>query len=151
MDTHVLFGATGTTVLDFWWRLLWDSKPGWFLPYLLFAEANVMYIPWDPPLVLNLLTSWQLVCSRSCPHILVQRWGCQDSNSCSQNICESDALPTELNRDRHYWINVTYENKRTASPQPRQPGAYLTLIKTKIAILLKLWQESERIAQLACC
>ena len=34
------FGATGTPVLDFWWRLLWVS---------FFAEANVMYNPWDPP------------------------------------------------------------------------------------------------------
>ena len=25
----------------------------------------------------------------------------RDSNSCSQNICEPDTLPTELNRDRH--------------------------------------------------
>ena len=30
--------------------------------------------------------------------ILLQRWGCQDLNSCSQNTCEPDALPTELNR-----------------------------------------------------
>ena len=27
------FGATGTPVLDFWWRLLWVSKPEWVLPY----------------------------------------------------------------------------------------------------------------------
>ena len=33
-----------------------------------------MYIPPDPPLVLHLLTSWQLVCSRSLPHMHVQRW-----------------------------------------------------------------------------
>ena len=52
-------GATGTPVLDFWWRLLWVSTPEWVLPYSLFAEANVMYILRDPPLVLhiaNLLT-----------------------------------------------------------------------------------------------
>ena len=24
-----IFGATGTPVLDFWWRLLWVSKPEW--------------------------------------------------------------------------------------------------------------------------
>ena len=59
------------------------------------AEVNVMYIPWDPPLVLHLPTSWQLARSQSCPHILLQRWGCLDSNSCSQNICEPDALPTK--------------------------------------------------------
>ena len=63
------------------------------------AEANVMYIPQDPPLVLHMPTSWQPACRQSCPHILLQKRGCRDSNSCSQNICESDALSTELNRD----------------------------------------------------
>ena len=27
------FGVTGTPILDFWWHLLWVSKPGWVLPY----------------------------------------------------------------------------------------------------------------------
>ena len=50
-NIHMSFlGATGTPTLDFWWHLLWVSKPEWVLPYLLFAEANVMYIPRDPPL-----------------------------------------------------------------------------------------------------
>ena len=40
------------------------------------AEANVMYIPWDPPLVLHLPTSCQPACCQSCPHILLQWWGC---------------------------------------------------------------------------
>ena len=31
--SHVLFWATGTPVLDFWWRLLWVSKPEWVLLY----------------------------------------------------------------------------------------------------------------------
>ena len=47
------FGATGTPVLDFWWRLLWVSKPEWFC-LIRIAEANVMYISWDPPLVLHI-------------------------------------------------------------------------------------------------
>ena len=34
------------------------------------AEANVMYVPRDPPLVLHLPTSWRFARSRSCPHIL---------------------------------------------------------------------------------
>ena len=46
------FGATGTPVLDFWWRLLWVLKPEWFC-LIRIAEANVMYISWDPPLVLH--------------------------------------------------------------------------------------------------
>ena len=73
------------------------------------AEANVMYVPWDPPLVLHLPTYWLPACIRSCPHILFQRWGCWDSNSCSQNICEPEALPTELNRDRLLVLKKGYE------------------------------------------
>ena len=46
------FGATGTPVLDFWWLLLWVSKPEWFC-LIRIVEANVMYISWDPPLVLH--------------------------------------------------------------------------------------------------
>ena len=56
------FGGEGGhwyPVLDFWLRLLWVSKPEWVLPHSLFAEANVMYIPQDPHLVLHMLTSWQ--------------------------------------------------------------------------------------------
>ena len=68
------FGATGTPVLNFWWCLLWVSKPEWVLPYSLFAEANVMYIPRDAPLVLHLPTSWRPACSWSLSHMHVQRW-----------------------------------------------------------------------------
>ena len=35
------------------------------------AEANVMYVPRDPPLVLHMPTSWRPARSRSCPHILL--------------------------------------------------------------------------------
>ena len=38
-------GATDTTdspVLDFWWSLLWVSKPEWVLPYSSLAEAYVL-------------------------------------------------------------------------------------------------------------
>ena len=54
-------GATGSPVLGCWLRLLCLSKPEWVLPYLLFAEANVMYIPRDPPLVLHVPTSWPTI------------------------------------------------------------------------------------------
>ena len=38
-----VFGTTGTPVLDFWWRLLWVSKPEWVLPYSIFCwgKCNV--------------------------------------------------------------------------------------------------------------
>ena len=35
-------GATDTPILDFWWRLLWVSKPEWVLPYSSLAEAYVL-------------------------------------------------------------------------------------------------------------
>ena len=52
------FGATGTLVLDFWWRLFWVSKPNGFCLICIVTEANVMYIPQGPPLVLHMPTSW---------------------------------------------------------------------------------------------
>ena len=42
--------------------------------FAIFAEANVMYIPQDLPLVLHLPTSWRLARSRSLRHMHVQRW-----------------------------------------------------------------------------
>ena len=52
-----------------------QSQSGFCLiRYFFFAEANVMYIPQDSPLVLHLLTSWWPVHSRSLPHMHVQRW-----------------------------------------------------------------------------
>ena len=36
-------GATDTPILDFWWHLLWVSKPEWVLPYLSLAEAYVLH------------------------------------------------------------------------------------------------------------
>ena len=35
-------GATDTPVSDFWWRLLWVSKPEWVLPYSSLAEAYML-------------------------------------------------------------------------------------------------------------
>ena len=68
--THVLFGATGTPVLDFWWRLLWVSKPGWVLPHSLLCGGKYSVHSWDPSLVLQMLTSLQpasqLVTSPTC-------------------------------------------------------------------------------------
>ena len=53
-----LYGATDVSVLDFWW-LLWVTKPGLVVPYS-YHRGKHNVIPWDSPLVLHLLTSWQL-------------------------------------------------------------------------------------------
>ena len=50
-----------------------QSQSGFCLTRI-FTEVNVMYIPQDPPQVLHMPTSWQLVRSWSLPHMLVQRW-----------------------------------------------------------------------------
>ena len=38
-DMSPFCGAIYTPVLDFWWHLLWVSKPEWVLPYSSLAEA----------------------------------------------------------------------------------------------------------------
>ena len=42
-----------------------------------------MYIPQDSPLVLDLPTSWQPACSRSLPHMHVQRWDLAQIRTCN--------------------------------------------------------------------
>ena len=41
-DMSPFCGATDTPVSDFWWCLLWVSKPKWVLPYSSLAEAYVL-------------------------------------------------------------------------------------------------------------
>ena len=43
VDTSPFCGATDTPILDFWWRLLWVSKPEWVLPYSSLAEMYVLH------------------------------------------------------------------------------------------------------------
>ena len=52
--------------------------------FAIFAEANVMYIPQDSPLVLHLLTSWRPARSRSLPHMHVQRWDLAQFRMCNR-------------------------------------------------------------------
>ena len=56
-DISPFCGATETPVLDFWWCILWfQSKSG--RHYLHLAEAYVLYVPRDSPMVWYLPTSW---------------------------------------------------------------------------------------------
>ena len=52
--------------------------------FAIFAEANVMYIPQDSPLVLHLLTSWRPAHSQSLPHMHVQRWDLAQIRTCNR-------------------------------------------------------------------
>ena len=83
--THVLFwghwypcfGFLVTSPLGF------KARVGSAL-FAIFAEANVMYIPQDSPLVLHLLTSWRPARSRSLPHMHVQRWDLVQIRTCNR-------------------------------------------------------------------
>ena len=52
--------------------------------FAIFAEANVMYIPQDSPLVLHLPTSWQPARSQSLPHMHVHRWDLAQIRTCNR-------------------------------------------------------------------
>ena len=92
-------GATDTPVLDFWWRLLWVSKPEWVLPYSNFAEAYVIirslrFTSGATPLPVY---NASIAASRL-PHMRVSaEVECQDSN-CPPPAWQSDALPTRPRR-----------------------------------------------------
>ena len=91
--------ATDTPVLDFWWCLLWVSKPEWVLPYSHLAEAYVIYVPWDSPLVRHLLLVYtaSIAVSRL-PHMRVSaEVGCGDLNR-RPPARQSDVLPTRPRR-----------------------------------------------------
>ena len=58
-DMSPFCGAIDTPILDFWWRLLWVSKPEWVLPYSSLVEAYVLrYIL--PEIHLWCYTCWPL-------------------------------------------------------------------------------------------
>ena len=113
-DTCPFFGATGTPVLDFWWRLLWVSKDrvGSAL-FAIFAEANVMYIPQDPPLLLHLPTSWRPAQSVTSPH-----------------ACAEVGLGSDSNVQPH-------KQKTNALPLCQRPGFYHNIfLKTSTTIMI---------------
>ena len=49
-DISPFCGVTDNPVLDFWWHLLWVSKPEW-AALLALAKAYMLHVPWDSPLV----------------------------------------------------------------------------------------------------
>ena len=84
-DTHVLFWGHWYPCFGFLVMspLGFKARVGSAL-FAIFAEANVMYIPQDSPLVLHLPTSWQPVHSRSLPHMHVQRWDLARFRMCNR-------------------------------------------------------------------
>ena len=83
--THVLFWGHWYPCFGFLVKssLGFKARVGSVL-FAIFAEANVMYIPQDSPLVLHLPTSWQPVRSQSLPHMHVQRWNLAQIRTCNR-------------------------------------------------------------------
>ena len=68
--------ATETPVLDFWWHLLWVSRPEWAALFILgrgIYDVIIQYVPWDSTLMWHLLTSWKASLSHldTCKQALV--------------------------------------------------------------------------------
>ena len=101
-DMSPFCGATDTPVLDFWWRLLWVSKPEWFLAYSSLAEAYVLHYTF-PEIHLWCNTcqplggpTWQL---SHLFHIPVRHWWDSKPGAIMLPLTvwdQADALPTEL-------------------------------------------------------
>ena len=70
-----------TPVLDYWWHLLWVSKPECQL--IRIVEVNAMYVPRDPPLVPHQLTS------------LTVRWQTAQFLTGASNILGQDMNPVD--------------------------------------------------------
>ena len=91
-----------TPVLEFWWRLLWVSKPEWVLPYLSLVEAYALHIPWDLPLMWHLPTSWWPAWQPShLFHIPARHWWDLKLGAIMPPLTvwdQADTLPTELSR-----------------------------------------------------
>ena len=99
-DISPFCATTDTHFFDFWWCLLWASKPEWAALFTLGGGVHV-FIPWNSPLVQHLITSrqpvWQPSCSLTCTceQILV---GLETGIYHAATHRQAEALPTELCR-----------------------------------------------------
>ena len=102
MDTSPFCGVTDTSVLDFWWHLLWfQSQSG--QPHSCLAEAYIFHSPWDSRLVQHPLASepaWQLSCSlrHTWKQVLLGGGGLETSTyyAASHSVKPDSILPTDL-------------------------------------------------------
>ena len=102
-DMSPFYGATDAPVLDFWWRLLWVSKPERAALFELSRGICVtLHVPWDSPLLRHLPTSWQPAWQLShLFHIPARHWWDSKPGAIMPPLTvwdQADALPTELSR-----------------------------------------------------
>ena len=103
-------GATDTPILNFWWCLLWVSKPEWVLPYLSLAEAYVlcyMFLRFTSGATPADLLAASMVAELSLPHTCKALVGLETRSyhaiTHSVRSGRPDALPTELS-----WLGTIY-------------------------------------------
>ena len=107
-------GATATLVLDFWWRLLWVSKPEWVLPYLSLAEAYMLRYTF-PEIQLWCNTCWPLGSqhgSRAVSSTYLRGIGGTQNRelSCRRSQCEIRQTLYRLSYPgsaRYQWLNIS--------------------------------------------
>ena len=106
-DMSPFCGATDTPVLDFWWCLLWVSKPEWAALFEL-AEMYLLHVPWESPLVWHLPTFWQPAWQLSrLFHIPARHWWDSKLGGIMLLLTvwdQADALPTELSQLGYLYI-----------------------------------------------
>ena len=109
--THVNLWGHWYPVLDFWWRLLWVSKPEWILPYLHLAESYMIYTFPQIHLWYDTLPAYNASKAASClPYMHISaEVGCRDLN-CQPPAWQSDTLPTRprwpaRNNVRFIWFD----------------------------------------------
>ena len=102
-DMSPFCGATDTPVSDFWWRLLWVSKPEWVLPYSSLAEAYMLHYTF-PEIHLRCDTcqplggqhgSWAISSTYMQGIGGTRNW---ELSCCHSVWDQADAIPTELSR-----------------------------------------------------
>ena len=91
-DTSPFCGGTDTPVLDFWWCLLWVSKPKWAA---LFMHGKCVQVtcPWDSPQVQHLPTLYKAAKPISCTY----PWpGIGGGSKLGPTVLQANTIPTEL-------------------------------------------------------
>ena len=106
------------------------------LPYSLFVEANVMYIPRDPPQVLHMPTSWQPAHSQSLPHMHVQRWDLPQIRTGNHPDRRHEILTLNKPGDFGYWAFHSVGVPRSLGSRRSWPPVKLNL-NTIIKVLSK--------------
>ena len=119
-DKYMSFGGTGTTCFGFLVTspLGFKARVGYAL--FTFAEANVMHIPWDPPLMLHLPTSWQpvwqpITCTHACVEVGIGLLSNRQSPPKKTNTLRLCRRPAKR---QHYFVCFAWVQGKGSTTSP---------------------------------